>query len=175
MIRQSLQFAAIAAFMMAPIYAQAQSGDAPTEKKVERERRSPPPEAFEACEGKSANDACSVTTKRGELEGTCKAPKDKKPVCVPKDRPQKGDHKKGDEGEKSERRGPPPEAFEACEGKAAGDVCSVTTKRGELEGTCKAPKDKKPVCAPKDRPHKGDRHGEANKPNDEGFTGHMNE
>ena len=35
------------------------------------------------------------------------------------------------------RRGPPPEAVEACDGKASGDACSFTGRRGEnLEGVC---------------------------------------
>ena len=35
------------------------------------------------------------------------------------------------------RRGPPPEAIDACSGKASGDACSFTGRRNEaLEGTC---------------------------------------
>lgn len=38
-------------------------------------RRGPPPEAIEACAGKSANDACSFTGRRDDtIEGTCFAP-----------------------------------------------------------------------------------------------------
>lgn len=37
----------------------------------------------------------------------------------------------------SERRGPPPEAFTACDGKNAGDTSQFENKRGEiLTGTC---------------------------------------
>ena len=35
--------------------------------------RTPPAEAFTACESLSQGDACSVTTPRGEMSGTCKA------------------------------------------------------------------------------------------------------
>ena len=41
------------------------------------------------------------------------------------------------EQQPSERRGPPPAAFTACEGKIAGDQSQFETRRGEtLTGTC---------------------------------------
>ena len=44
----------------------------------------------------------------------------------------------GPGGEK--RRGPPPEAVEACKGKAAGAVCNFVNREGvSLAGTCFAP------------------------------------
>ena len=33
-------------------------------------------------------------------------------------------------------RGPPPEAFEACEDLEDGDACTVETPHGTVEGTC---------------------------------------
>ena len=39
------------------------------------------------------------------------------------------------------RRGPPPQALAACEGKSEGDACSFTTPRGEMEGTCQPRQD----------------------------------
>lgn len=40
-------------------------------------------------------------------------------------------------GERGERRGPPPEAIEACVDKAEGDKVSFETPRGDtVEGTC---------------------------------------
>ena len=36
-------------------------------------RRGPPPQALAACEGKAEGDACSFTTRRGEMDGTCQA------------------------------------------------------------------------------------------------------
>ncbi|RVU86646.1 hypothetical protein EOL70_04155 [Leucothrix sargassi] len=35
-------------------------------------------------------------------------------------------------------KGPPPEAFTACETLSVGDACSMTTPRGEMSGSCKA-------------------------------------
>ena len=49
------------------------------------------------------------------------------------------------------RRGPPQEAFAACDGKSEGDSCSVETPRGTLEGTCGRPprgEDERLVCMP---------------------------
>ncbi len=40
-----------------------------------QQRKGPPPEAIQACQGKSANAACSFTGRNGEtLSGTCFAP-----------------------------------------------------------------------------------------------------
>jgi hypothetical protein len=53
----------------------------------------------------------------------------------------------------AQRRGPPPEALDACSGKKIGDLCSfVTPKRGTIEGTCKAPEGKPLACRPARRP-----------------------
>jgi hypothetical protein len=50
--------------------AQACAGDGPPEQG--RARRVPPPEAFEACDGKKAGDKVTFTTPRGEkISGTC--------------------------------------------------------------------------------------------------------
>lgn len=51
-------------------------------------------------------------------------------------------------GETSERRGPPAEAFEVCADKAEGTSCTLSTPRGEMTGTCIAPRSDKLVCAP---------------------------
>ena len=48
-----------------------------------------------------------------------------------------------------ERRGPPPEAFEACVGATVGDTCVVETPHGTLEGTCRqARRSDDLVCVP---------------------------
>ena len=39
-------------------------------------RRSPPPQALVACETKAEGDACSFTTPRGEMDGTCQPRRD---------------------------------------------------------------------------------------------------
>ncbi len=41
-------------------------------------------------------------------------------------------------GEGQQRRGPPPEAFEACKGKAAGATAEMKSPRGDMvSGTCR--------------------------------------
>jgi hypothetical protein len=41
------------------------------------------------------------------------------------------------------RRGPPPEAFEVCEGQAEGDTVSINTPKGDtVEATCQMMQDK---------------------------------
>lgn len=52
-----------------------------------------------------------------------------------------------------ERRGPPPEALEACAELSAGDACTVDGPRGTAEGTCEAPPDRSDAelaCRPDD-------------------------
>ncbi len=47
-------------------------------------RQGPPPEAYAACEGKSAGDSSQLTTPRGEtLNGTCEADREGKLVLRP--------------------------------------------------------------------------------------------
>ncbi|PWQ97588.1 hypothetical protein [Leucothrix arctica] len=44
-----------------------------------------------------------------------------------------------DSGTRPERpKGPPAEAFTACESLSVGDACAMTTPRGEMTGSCKA-------------------------------------
>lgn len=38
------------------------------------------------------------------------------------------------------RRGPPQEAFDACDGASDGDSCTVETPEGEVEGECRVPR-----------------------------------
>jgi hypothetical protein len=53
------------------------------------------------------------------------------------------------------RRGPPPEAYEACADLAAGDSCEMSGRKGDtLQGSCIVPKDKEGtlVCAQEGNP-----------------------
>ncbi|MCD4688391.1 MAG: hypothetical protein K8R55_03530 [Desulfuromonadaceae bacterium] len=53
-------------------------------------RQGPPPEAIEACKGKSVGDSVKVTGRRGEsLEATCQE-KDQQLVAVPDNMPEHG-------------------------------------------------------------------------------------
>lgn len=57
----------------------------------------------------------------------------------------------GDNDNKS-RKGPPKEAFEACEGKEAGDTVKFTGRRGEIiTATCEE-RDDQLVAVPEGRP-----------------------
>lgn len=47
----------------------------------------PPPEAFEACDDQEEGSACAVQTPHGTLEGTCRAPRGERLLCVPNDPP----------------------------------------------------------------------------------------
>lgn len=61
-------------------------------------------------------------------------------------------------GERGERRGPPPEALEACESLAEGDSCSFTGREGEaLNGRCFLPPrdDAELACRPDNAPPRG--------------------
>jgi hypothetical protein len=59
------------------------SADPPPEG---RPHRRPPPEAFEACKDRKADDACSVTFHEHTLTGKCAATPEGPLVCRP-DRP----------------------------------------------------------------------------------------
>lgn len=74
-----LAFAATAAF------AQPAGGKPPS-----GERRGPPAEALTACKSLNSGDACSFTSPRGEVSGSCAAPEGKPLACRPKDAPSEG-------------------------------------------------------------------------------------
>jgi hypothetical protein len=97
----------------------------------------PPPEAFKACEGKGAGDACSLRLHDMDIDGTCGAlPGQSALVCRPSHPPS-----------------PPPEAFSACEGKPAGSACSVKIHGTDVSGTCGSLEgDTRLLCRPKDLP-----------------------
>ena len=63
----------------------------------------------------------------------------------------------GSDDRQGKRRGPPPQAFEACQEQAAGAVCSFEGHRGELQGTCIVPprdaQSEVLVCAPEGGRH----------------------
>ena len=105
------------------------------------ERRGPPPEAYTACEGKSAGATAEMVTPRGEtLTGTCEAERDGKLVLRPE---RSGKNNNG------KRSGPPIEAYTACEGKSSGDSSQLTTPRGEtLSGSCEEDREGKLVLRP---------------------------
>lgn len=61
------------------------------------------------------------------------------------------------QGQQRPHQGPPPEAFEACKGKQAGDEVTVTGRKGEaLKATCKE-HDGKLVAMPTSMSERGPR------------------
>jgi len=112
-------------------------------------RFGPPTEAFKACEGKTEGSTAQFTGPDGEtVTGTCRRA-DGRLVLRP-DRPP-GNSRDG-------RRGPPPEAYQACEGKSAGSSAQFVNPRGEtVKGTCEE-EDGKLVLRPDHR--KADRPGQ---------------
>ena len=59
------------------------------------------------------------------------------------------------------RRGPPPQALEACEALVEGDACAFTGRNDEqLNGTCFSPRDEILACRPEG--HQGRGHGKGN-------------
>jgi hypothetical protein len=101
--------------------------------------RPPPQEAFDACQGKSTAEACSVTMQGRALDGTCAPADDNRLFC----RPTRPPH---------EPPAPPPEAFTSCDGKAAQAACSVALSDRTLEGTCATSSDGKLFCLPSNLP-----------------------
>jgi hypothetical protein len=87
----------------------------------------PPPEAFKACEGKSAGSRSEFTNPDGlAIKGLCQNDGNGKVVLRPDRPPGLAGH-----------RGPPPEAYAACAGKAAGAKTQATAPGGEtIPGYC---------------------------------------
>ncbi len=102
----------------------------------------PPSEAYQACEGKSAGDASQFVDPYGvTVRGICEELYGK--LILQPDNPE------GKSG--SKRVGPPPEAYNACEGKKVGDASQFVNPRGEtVSGICKE-RDGKLILRP-DRP-----------------------
>lgn len=82
---------------------------------------SPPPEAVQACSGKSNGDACEVAFGSRSEAGTCAVFADGAMACHPARR---------------SHHGPPREAIEACAGESEGAQCAVTLDGNTLDGTC---------------------------------------
>ncbi len=110
----------------------------------------PPPEAFEACEEKSVGDECEFEGMDGTVTGTCQEIEGDL-VCEPENPPDDDDDA-GPPDDDDDMTGPPPEAIEACDGKAEGDDCEFETSQGDtITGTCKMIEDVL-ACAPEGPP-----------------------
>lgn len=108
---------------------------------------SPPPEAYKACEGKTVGRRSNFTDPRGEiLTGSCEHDDDGKLVL----RPDRGKQ----DGSAGEHRGPPPEAYAACQNKSVGSRGQFISPRGDtIAGSCEKEGEKlvlRPDRAPRD-------------------------
>jgi len=115
----------------------------------------PPPEAIEACKGKPAGHPCDFKGPNGnQVQGSCVMPPNGgDSTCRPNDAPPPGGGKGGPGPGKG---GPPPEAFEVCKGKAAGDACEFKGPNGQVQGSCVTPPNGGDMnCRPKDLPPPG--------------------
>lgn len=103
-------------------------GDDTTPPRHGERRPGPPPEAYTACEGKTAGDAVEMEGPQGDtISGTCIQEGDKLVL-----RP---DNLKGGSGGRD--NAPPEEAIEACEGKSDGDTGEFINEEGDtVTGTC---------------------------------------
>jgi hypothetical protein len=99
----------------------------------------PPPEAYTACDGSSADEVCAVKLPDRTMAGTCAADAQGALFC----RPARPPH-----------RGPPPEAFAACREKTQAAACTVTLSGGETAaGKCVDGRDGDArFCLPDDLP-----------------------
>ena len=77
-----------------------------------------------------------------------------------------GDNSATGNGEHGGRRGPPPEAFDACVALIEGDSCSFVSRCDkEVTGTCVTARNDELVCRPADRGRHG--HGKARDEDDD--------
>ena len=107
------------------------TGDVASDGK--RHHRPPPPAAFDACKDKAVGAECTATLRDREIHGKCETP--------PAGSPQSGPACRPEGGARGRHHGPPPEkVFAACDGKVAGDACSVEHERGAVQGSCMAPR-----------------------------------
>lgn len=116
----------------------------------------PPPEAYQACEGKSAGSRAEFTSPKGDkVQGACESGGGGKMVLRP-------DHPPG--GAAGKHRQPPPEAYQACVGKKAGDRAQFPSPKGDtITGTCQGEGDKL-VLRPDKPPQDGGGERQSDKP-----------
>jgi hypothetical protein len=143
----------VAAAIAASNTATAQTPPAPQGADAGGDHRGPPPEALAACQGAKLNQACWFTAPIGTVNGNCWQPDSNHPLAC---RPQRGSRDanktlvNGDAADGStQRRGPPPEALAACQGKKPSDACAFGSPRGTENGACFQPEGSHPLaCRP---------------------------
>ncbi len=102
----------------------------------------PPQEALDACLDLSENDACTVIIDDTSTDG----------VCMPGPRPDLPLACRPDRESKKARRGPPPQAVDACADLAVDDTCSFEHRGQEVEGTCAVGRRDELACKPTHQP-----------------------
>jgi hypothetical protein len=130
MNRSTRSLGAVLSFLFAPL-ALAQEHAPPA----------PPQEAVNACAGREAGASCTFEHDGRNVSGGCLAmPGGGVVACAPL--------------HLHLRRGPPPEALEACQGQQDGATCQFTAPRGEtIAGVCRSgPSGEPAACAPRDAP-----------------------
>lgn len=110
------------------IFATQASGDDARSGRGRGNRQGPPPEAYTACEDKSAGDDAEFVGPNNEtVTGTCEEDGDLLVL-----RPDRSQARSG-----GRQQGPPPEAYTACEDKSIGDEVEFVAPNGEtVTGTC---------------------------------------
>ncbi len=63
----------------------------------------------------------------------------------------RGNNRGGGQQNRGNRRGPPEFALAACQTKAVGNACSMTTPRGQVTGQCVLTRDQQTACRPQRR------------------------
>lgn len=93
----------------------------------------PPPEAYTACDQKNAGDAAEFVSPRGDVvTGICEKEGDLLVL-----RPYNSKSGSPEMKNRGTHKGPPPEAYTACDQKSAGDRGQFISSRGEpIAGTC---------------------------------------
>lgn len=139
-----LRFCAATLFIFASACVADSSADtqASSELGADHQPPAPPDEAFAACDGLAADDACAFDIDGHHVEGTCRnGPDGNGPLACAPDQPPPPCHM------------PPPEAFAACDGLATDDACAFDIDGHHVDGTCKAgPDGDGPLACAPDQP-----------------------
>ncbi len=131
-------------------------GNDASSQETRRRHHGPPPEAYTACEGKTAGDTAEFVSPHGDtVTGSCEQQGDR--LVLRPDNPRRnsaGNIRSSQNGGRRQN-GPPAEAYTACEGKNVGDTAEFVNPRGNtVTGTCEQ-QDNRLVLRP-DNPPGGD-------------------
>ena len=129
------------------------------------QRRMPPREVSDACNGKNQEDACEFNAPHGMVTGICRMVQNQL-SCTPKGAPGRERQQPGEfqmpppeggpqvQGQQPQRRVPPKEVSDACIGKNQEDACVFNAPSGTATGICRMVQNQL-ACTPKGAPGKG--------------------